>query len=512
MLQRGILVSLCLLQCDLGLSLRTLPTQSPLALHMTTANPARRCGRGQVLHTASIEAGVVDKTSEVTARKNKLVVRFGDKWVDLTGWRNAHPAGPQWIDTFNGLDATEVMRAFHSDRAMTMLARLPSAKLRDIPLGVAPPTELTLAFRGLRGRLEAAGWFKRNMAVEAAQVLSWLACLALGLKLAGGGWAVQAAAGTTAAAAASASSGVTAAAAATAGGGGAVAKAVLGFLARWAPTGAAAKLLAIFPLAIANTYAGWLAHDFVHGTDVFSARLRHFGGVAAGLGTTMWSDKHNMHHAKTNEVGVDEDLPGGPVLFIWPPSPENDRPWRKFQHLYLPFAYSLLFVVWRIDSVKVAWKRRLWPELAALGLHYSLVCALKVPLAVCAGAVLLSGFMTATIVTVSHQTEDLLTEHQDDWVRRQFLTTRDVDTSNPFSEWLWGGMQYQLLHHLFPDMPRYKYPALRPMLEAFASSHNIEFRRMGEWKLIRRNLEVYRQVAKAPADPNALASTGGISI
>mmetsp|Transcript_19694 Transcript_19694/g.39065 ORF Transcript_19694/g.39065 Transcript_19694/m.39065 type:complete len:226 (+) Transcript_19694:1177-1854(+) len=161
---------------------------------------------------------------------------------------------------------------------------------------------------------------------------------------------------------------------------------------------------------------------------------------------------------------------------------------------------------------KVAWKRRLWPELAALGLHYSLVCALKVPLAVCAGAVLLSGFMTATIVTVSHQTEDLLTEHQDDWVRRQFLTTRDVDTSNPFSEWLWGGMQYQLLHHLFPDMPRYKYPALRPMLEAFASSHNIEFRRMGEWKLIRRNLEVYRQVAKAPADPNALASTGGISI
>ena len=56
-------------------------------------------------------------------------------------------------------------------------------------------------------------------------------------------------------------------------------------------------------------------------------------------------------------MGVDTDLPGGPVLFIWPPSPANDKPWRKFQHFYLPFAYSLLFVLWRVDSVKVAWGR-----------------------------------------------------------------------------------------------------------------------------------------------------------
>ena len=54
------------------------------------------------------------------------------------------------------------------------------------------------------------------------------------------------------------------------------------------------------------------------------------------------------------KVGIDQDLPGGPVLFIWPPSPANDKPWRKYQHMYLPFAYSLLFVLWRVDSVKVS--------------------------------------------------------------------------------------------------------------------------------------------------------------
>ena len=46
------------------------------------------------------------------------------------------------------------------------------------------------------------------------------------------------------------------------------------------------------------------AHDYVHGTDKFVQPLRHFGGLAAGYSATMWSNKHNLHHAKTNEVGV----------------------------------------------------------------------------------------------------------------------------------------------------------------------------------------------------------------
>lgn len=41
----------------------------------------------------------------------------------------------------------------------------------------------------------------------------------------------------------------------------------------------------------------------------------------------------------------------------------------------------------------------------------------------------------------------------------QFRSTRDAVCSNPFSEWLWGGMQYQLEHHLFPTMPVPRPPA-----------------------------------------------------
>ncbi len=51
----------------------------------------------------------------------------------------------------------------------------------------------------------------------------------------------------------------------------------------------------------------------------------------------------------------------------------------------------------------------------------------------------------------------------------QYRSTRDAVCSNPFSEWLWGGMQYQLEHHLFPTMPRYKYPRLVAQVSSIAT-------------------------------------------
>jgi hypothetical protein len=44
-----------------------------------------------------------------------------------------------------------------------------------------------------------------------------------------------------------------------------------------------------------------------------------------------------------------------------------------------------------------------------------------------------------------------------DFAEAQFRSTRDAMCSNWISDIVWGGMQWQLEHHLFPTMPRYKY-------------------------------------------------------
>ena len=232
--------------------------------------------------------------------------------------------------------------------------------------------------------------------------------------------------------------------------------------------------------------------------------MRNFASIAAGMSPTWWSDKHNKHHALTNEIGVDEDIATDPLLYVYPPSPERDSVFRKFQHLYLPLPLSMLFIIWRIDSMKLCikdmqnnFKRKTQPELILQLVHYAVMFSL-VPLPVVLGQLILAGFMTAIIVTVTHQSEELFEEHNPHFVDAQFRTTRDVECSNIFSDWLWGGMQWQLEHHLFPSMPRSKYPALSKIVKQFAEDNGLEYRVTGEFDVLKMNWDTYRRLASVP--------------
>lgn len=139
-------------------------------------------------------------------------------------------------------------------------------------------------------------------------------------------------------------------------------------------------------------------------------------------------------------------------------------------------------------------------ELNSIIFHYAVMLAFF-PAKVFFPAVLLGGLISAMVVTSTHQSEEKFTEYISDHVTRQFLCTRSVTMSNPISAWVWGGMQYQIEHHLFPSMPRSKLPALKPIIEKFAKDNNVEggYRESGELEILRMNWETYR--AAALADP-----------
>lgn len=388
-----------------------------------------------------------------TPSREALNVRIDDSWIDLSGWRKAHPAGDHWIDMYKGRDATEVMYAFHSDSAMQMMQRLPKSKTAEgLEEAVPKVTEITRNFRKLREQLVKDGWWERDMLHEARLFSIWASLFASGL-----------------------------------------------FVAKGIP------LLGVFLLALANTSAGWIGHDYIHGTDKFSFRMRNFASLAAGMSPTWWSDKHNKHHAVPNEVGVDEDLATDPALYVYAPTTTKDSPLRKFQHFYVPIAFSWLFAIWRIDSAKVCIKDALsgfkrktqWESVFQLA-HYALMAAF-VPLPVFLGSVFFAGLVTAIIVTVTHQSEDLFWGFNPDFVLSQFLSTRNAKCNTLFSDWLWGGMQWQLEHHLFPSMPRSKYPALSGVIQKFASENGLEYRITEEFALIRKNWDMYKRVAEEPS-------------
>jgi len=411
-----------------------------------------------VIHSA-VEPSIAQTVKAPRRQTGKLNIRIDDEWYDLTNWRVAHPAGSHWIDAYNNSDATEVMYGFHSDRALSMFKRLP--KSQAPPVGVRPPVASTYAFRQFRQRLVEDGWYKPHAWGEIKKLAPWAACVGAGVALARG---VQ------------------------------------------SPLRSLASVVLI---AVANSLAGWLSHDYVHGRNWFCTAMRGYGELVGGMSTTWWSMKHNMHHALTNEVGYDEDIALDPALHLWRPDPSRDIPWlRKWQHFFWPLPYSILFLYWRFDSIRYFLKHKKWNEAARLAGHWAVFGAL-VPFKTLFFSIWLSGLITATIVTVTHQSEEIFlqdTLRKYDFVEVQFRSTRNAKCNNPISHILWGGMQWQLEHHLFPTMPRYKYRAVSEELQKFAASNDLDYRISGEFEIIGENVATLKRLAEAPQSVGAPGS------
>jgi hypothetical protein len=208
---------------------------------------ARRPARALRAHVRAIATSPeAEEAPPQQQQKDRLNIRIDDEWYDLTNWRMAHPAGAHWIDAYKNQDATEVMYGFHSDKAMGMIRRLPRSK--QPPTDVRPPVQSSYAFREFRAKLVADGWYKPHWRGELQKLLPWATCLwiAKALSMRGGGLA---------------------------------------------------GLGAVVALAVSNTLAGWLSHDYVHGRSPFNLAMRGFGELVGGMSTTWWSMKHNMHHA-----------------------------------------------------------------------------------------------------------------------------------------------------------------------------------------------------------------------
>lgn len=377
----------------------------------------------------------------------KCVVRIGDAWYDCTAWRNSHPGGAELLDKFHERDGTDVFYALHSQEAV--------AKLRKMKARPVAPTDpkrdpVSINWEALRKRLEAEGWFERNWAAEFAfRILPTLILCTLGSILA-----------------------------------------------------TRAPVLASILLGFGFQQAGWIGHDYSHGRGAACAVLgRVMGGVINGFSFLWWSHKHNTHHTFPNRKEHDADIHNEPILHLWFPDAKSDVWYRQYQHLYYPFAFAFLHVSWRLQSVMYALRSHDWVERGLIALGYLWLACL--PWYVVISGILLGGFFVAIVVTANHQTEEVLERDAPyNFIIDQFSTTRGVHCGNAFTEWFFGGMQYQLEHHLFPIMPRFRYPALRPIVQKFAAENGLQCHVSGVAEILRMNYHVMKSNAAAKPKTN----------
>jgi len=65
-----------------------------------------------------------------------------------------------------------------------------------------------------------------------------------------------------------------------------------------------------------------------------------------------------------------------------------------------------------------------------------------------------------------------------DFLRRQVLMSRNV-RGGLFVDFVMGGLNYQIEHHLFPSMPRPNLKRVQPIVREYCAQHEVSYAEVG---------------------------------
>jgi fatty acid desaturase len=141
----------------------------------------------------------------------------------------------------------------------------------------------------------------------------------------------------------------------------------------------------------------------------------------------------------------------------------------------------------RTAEGREVWRKAVLPY--ALGRFVALPAAFAAlgPLAVTSvflnslGAELLTNLHTFAIITPNHAGDDLKRfstppRHRKEWFARQVLSSANCATGGDLNDFLHGFLNYQIEHHLFPDLSPRQYQRLQPRVKAVCEKYGVPYR------------------------------------
>lgn len=247
-------------------------------------------------------------------------------------------------------------------------------------------------------------------------------------------------------------------------------------------------------------------HDACHGSYSTKKWVNDLFGYSMNfLGSTsfIWKTKHNVvHHTYTNIDGVDDDIMKIPVLRHC--ETQKKLKMHRYQHIYSILVYCLTihFWVWLMDFIKyftgkvvvtpfkgftvkehiIFWISKLWYVVAYIAIPVSVVGFSNFII----GFLIMNAFFGVTMAVVfqlAHvvekvQFEEALTGEkkiEKEWAVHQVDTTCDFAVKNRVLSWFLGGLNFQVVHHLFPKVSHVHYPELSPIVERVCREYNVTY-------------------------------------
>ncbi|SKC72455.1 fatty acid desaturase family protein [Ohtaekwangia koreensis] len=251
-------------------------------------------------------------------------------------------------------------------------------------------------------------------------------------------------------------------------------------------------------------------HDANHGAYSKKKWLNTLIGYSMnliGANAFNWKMQHNvLHHSYTNVHEEDEDVSPRGVLRLTPHS--NWKKIHQYQFIYAWFLYGLMTLVWlsikdftrivKYDRNGLAKKNNMhigreWVILIGSKLLYigyifviPVVFTSLVWWQIVLGIVIMhyiAGFILAIIFQPAHVIEgtefplpDETNTLENNWAVHQLLTTTNFGNKSRWFSWYVGGLNYQIEHHLFPNICHVHYRKIAGIVKETALEFGLPYK------------------------------------
>ena len=280
-------------------------------------------------------------------------------------------------------------------------------------------------------------------------------------------------------------------------------------------------------------------HDAIHGSYSKNRRVNQFMSYSMnliGANARTWHIQHNvLHHTFTNIEDADDDI-NTPFFLRF--SPHAEKHWiQRYQHIYVWFFYGISTLLWitakdfvnaiRFNKMGLYKNnQKLWKELLKISgwklLYYTYALILPIIFLPVAPWIVILAFISLHIVTglsvsIIFQTAHVMPDMdyplpsetgviENDWAIHQLATTSNFSPTNRFFSWCIGGLNYQVEHHLFPNICHVHYKDLSKIVAEVAAEYNIPYHVHKTFAgAVVVHLEMLRSLGRMPA-PVAMAA------
>jgi fatty acid desaturase len=292
--------------------------------------------------------------------------------------------------------------------------------------------------------------------------------------------------------------------------------------------------LAVNPLSIillsTSIFARWtiVAHPVSHGSysEVWNRRTFGVGPVNRIIHwldymlPEAWSVEHNQHHHYS--LGEDADPDQVERNLNWLRTSGMPRPFKYIVCLFLALSWKWIYYADNILTIRQAkgiphgwwnlffvlapffiWRFLLLPlPFVFIGASYNVLVSMVL-------AEILTNLHAFVVIVPNHTGDDVYrftvpcVARSEEFYRRQVLGSVNYHTGGQINDFLHGYLNYQIEHHLFPEMSLLALSKLQPKVREICIKHNVPYVQQSVWKRVKKTVDIMVGNTSMPSTSSA---------